>query len=107
MASIKSINLLPEIFRTDSNKKFLAATVDQLISEPEFKRIDGFVGRKFAPTFQVNDSYIEEPNTDRQNYQLEPSFVVQDQNKNITFYSGYIDLIQKIDYYGGITNNNI
>ena len=106
MASIKSINLLPEVFRTDTNKKFLAATVDQLISEPDFKRIDNFVGRTFASTFKYGDSYVEEPSKDRQNYQLEPSFVAQDQNKNITFYSSYIDLIQKIAYYGGLTNDH-
>jgi hypothetical protein len=106
MASIKSINLLPEIFRSDTNKKFLAATVDQLISEPGLKKIDGFVGRKFAPTFKYNDSYIEEPTQDRQNYQLEASFVVQDQNKNVEFYSSYIDLIQKINYYSGLTNDH-
>ncbi len=106
MASIKSINLLPEVFRTDTNKKFLAATVDQLISEPDFKRIDNFVGRTFASTFKYGDSYIEEPSKERQNYQLEPSFVAQDQNNNVTFYSSYIDLIQKISYYGGLTNNH-
>lgn len=106
MASIKSINLLPEVFRTDTNKKFLAATVDQLISEPDFKRIDNFVGRTFASTFKYGDSYVEEPSKERQDYQLEPSFVAQDQNKNVSFYSSYIDLIQKISYYGGFTNNH-
>ena len=106
MASIKSINLLPEVFRTDTNKKFLAATVDQLISEPDFKRIDNFVGRTFASTFKYGDSYIEEPNKERQSYQLEPSFVAQDQSKNVTFYSSYIDLLQKISYYGGFTNDH-
>ena len=106
MASIKSINLLPEIFRTDANKKFLAATVDQLISEPDFKRVDGFIGRKFAPTYKATDSYLEEPSTDRANYQLEPSFVVQDASKNVNFYSSYIDLLQKIAYYGGLTNDH-
>ena len=106
MAAIKSINLLPEVFRSDVNKKFLAATVDQLVSEPDFRRIDGYVGRTFAPTYQSGDSYIQEPSTDRQNYQLEPSFVVQDANNNVTFYSSYIDLIQKIAYHGGITKDH-
>lgn len=106
MASIKSINLLPEIFRTDANKKFLAATVDQLISEPDFKRIDGFIGRTFAPTYKANDSYITEPDVNRQNYQLEPSFIVQDAAENVLFYSSYVDLLQKISFYGGITNDH-
>lgn len=106
MAAIKSIDFLPEIFQTTTNKKFLAATVDQLISEPDFKRIDGYIGRKFAPTFKSTDSYIQEPSVDRQNYQLEASFVVQDSTNNVVFYSSYLDLIQKIKFYGGLTNDH-
>ena len=100
-AAIKSINFLPEIFKSDANRKFLAATVDQLISEPDFKRIDGYIGRKFAPNYRAGDKYVEEPTTDRQNYQLEPSLVVQDTDaaKSILFYSSYVDLLQKIKYY--------
>ena len=107
MAAIKSINFLPEIFKSDSNKKFLAATVDQLISEPDFRRVDGYIGRKFAPSYRPGDKYIEEPSTDRQNYQLEPSLVVQDTDSanSVLFYSNYVDLLQKIKYYGGITTN--
>ena len=31
MAKIRSVDFLPEIFQTDVNKQFLAATLDQLI----------------------------------------------------------------------------
>lgn len=106
MAATKSINFLPEVFRSDTNRKFLSATMDQLVSEPDFIKIDGYVGRKFAPTYQVGDHYLEEPSKDRQNYQLEPSVVVQDSKKNVTFYNSYMDLLQKIRYYGGLTNNH-
>ena len=102
MAVIKSINLLPEVFRSDVNQKFLAATVDQLTSEPDLVKIDGFIGRTFAPTYKYGDSYIAEPTRPRQNYQLETSFVVEDDNKNPVFYSSYLDLIEKINYYGGL-----
>ena len=106
-ASIKSLNLLPEIFRTDPNRKFIAATVDQLTSEPDFKRINGLIGRQFAPTNKSGDYYIQEPTADRQNYQLEPSVVTQDSNtKEVTFYTSYPDLLSKISYNGGITNNH-
>ena len=108
MAAIKSINFLPEIFKSDANRKFLAATVDQLISEPDFKRIDGYIGRKFAPNYRAGDKYVEEPSADRQNYQLEPSLIVQDTDatKSVLFYSNYVDLLQKIKYYGGLTNDH-
>ena len=106
MAALRTIELLPEIFRSDTNTKFLSATVDQLVSEPDFRKIDGFIGRKFAPTYNSGDSYISEPTVDRQNYQLEPSFVVEDTNKDTTFYASYLDLIEKINYYGGLANNH-
>jgi hypothetical protein len=107
MAATRTLNFLPEIFRTDANKKFLAATVDQLISEPNFKKINGYIGRRVTPTFKPSDNYISEPASTRQNYQLEPCVVVKDDYANrVDFFSSYPDLLQKIEYYGGITNNH-
>jgi hypothetical protein len=107
-SSIRSINLLPEIFRTDPNRKFLAATLDQLISEPNLQRLDGLVGRRFAPTNVEGDYYIAEDTNGRQNYQLEPAVVVQDptNNNQVTFYTNYPDLTEKIAYFGGISTDN-
>ena len=75
MALRKSSVLLPDVFQTVKNNKFLNATVDQLISEPNLQRINSFIGRKFAPNFSVGDSYVSEIDSNRQNYQLEPAIV--------------------------------
>lgn len=104
--SIRTLNFLPTVFQTTTNQKFLNATLDQLVSEPNFKKVNGYVGRKFAPTFKSSDNYLPEPTADRKNYQLEPSVVVQDVNKNVNFFSSYMDLIQQIQYYGGDTTNH-
>lgn len=106
MALRKTLKFLPEIFQTNVNDKFLSATLDQLISEPELKTVNGYIGRKFAPTYKAKDSYVTESTADRQNYQLEPSVVVRDEQSNITFFSSYIDLLNKIKYYGGLTNDH-
>jgi len=106
MAVRKTLNLLPGIFRTDTNEKFLSATIDQLVSEPNLTRVHGYIGRKFAPTYKKGDSYVTESSFNRQNYQLEPSIVVKDKEDNVEFFSSYIDLINQIKYYGGITNNH-
>jgi len=84
-----TINHLPTVFRTDANEKFLSATLDQLISEPTLRKVYGYVGRKFAPTYRSNDSYVVEPTTDRQNYQLEPSIVIKDTTakKDVNFFA--------------------
>ena len=107
MAVIKTHQFLPEIFQTETNKKFLNATLDQLISEPSLKKINGYIGRKLAPSYKTTDSYIEESTVDRQNYQLEPSLVLKnDVTNEIEFATTYTDIINKIKYYGGLTNNH-
>ena len=57
MAS-KTLSFLPTIFQTDTNEKFLSATIDQLLSEPDLKKVYGYIGRTFAPTYKNTDSYI-------------------------------------------------
>jgi hypothetical protein len=105
MASRKTQTFLPQIFQTDTNKKFLSATMDQLVSEPDLQTLYGYIGRKFAPTYNSTDSYVIESTVDRQNYQLEPSIVIKDDQNNITFFATYLDLLAKIRYYGGITTD--
>jgi len=101
MATRKTYNFLPAIFQTDTNKKFLAATMDQLTTDPNLETLYGYIGRKFAPTFTVGDSYVIEKNKTRQNYQLEPSVVVQNDQRQTTFFADYQDLLDQIAYYGG------
>ena len=103
MATKKTSNLLPAIFQTDTNNKFLSATLDQLVTEPNLRNIYGYIGRTFAPTYKNSDSYIIESSAERQKYQLEPSIVVRSEQKEITFFASYIDLINKIEYYSGLT----
>ena len=98
MALRKSSVLLPDIFQTTKNKKFLNATVDQLISEPNLQRVNSFIGRKFAPNFTVGDGYVNEIDADRQNYQLEPAVVYRSPNKQIESLTGYVDFINNLRY---------
>lgn len=106
MATTRTLDFLPSVFQTDTNRKFLSATLDQLVSEPDFTRLNGYIGRKFAPTYKSGDSYLTEVNSNRQNYQLEPSLVIKDSSNAITHYSSYTDLVNKISYYGGKTTNH-
>lgn len=105
MANIRTVNLLPSVFRTDTNKKFLNATLDQLVSRPELQKINGYIGRRFAPTTKSSDSYVQEINSLRQNYQLEPSVVSTNKSGKTEFFGSYIDLLQQIEYYGGVVND--
>ena len=107
MATTKSVDFLPPIFQTSTNKQFLAATLDQLIQEPEFKKTQGFVGRHVGPGINPNDYYVVEPTAQRANYQLEPGVVSLDPSKTTTIndvitYPGISDAIAR---QGGFTND--
>jgi hypothetical protein len=106
MAYRRSLDFLPNVFRTEVNEKFLHATIDQLISEPELKRVDGYIGRRFSPVSGSNDSFINELTTSRQNYQLEPHTTYLDDDSKVRFTAGYVDLLRRIESLGGFTNNH-
>jgi hypothetical protein len=95
MALRRTIDLLPEIFRTDTNRKFLAATLDQLTQEPNLKRTQGFVGRRVGPGVNPANNYVVEPTTTRSNYQLEPGVTFLKPNttqvQDTITYPGFID----------------
>ena len=71
----RTVDLLPEIFRTETNKQFLAATLDQLTQDPNLKRTQGYVGRRVGPGVNPADNYVTEPTATRTDYQLEPGVV--------------------------------
>ena len=70
--NVRTVDFLPEIFQTPVNRQFLAATLDQLVQEPKFKKNQGFIGRRIGPGVNANDRYVVESTAVRNNYQLEP-----------------------------------
>ena len=99
-------NLLPDFYRSASNKKFLQATLDQLFQPGTLTKVNGFVGRKNAKAATGKDIYVTASDPTKQNYQLEPGIVVKDSLKNITFFKDYIDYINQIGVFGGNTTDH-
>ncbi len=97
MARRRTVDLLPEIFRTPTNRQFLSATLDQLTQEPNLKRTQGFVGRRVGPGVNPADSYVTEPTEVRADYQLEPGvvFFAPDTNRarDAITYPGMLDAL--------------
>ena len=84
---ISSSNFLPRFYKTDTNKKFLQATLDQLIVQGTVKKINGYVGRQNSKATLGKDIFLAAPTNSRQNYQLEPGMVIKDTLGNKwTFY---------------------
>jgi len=108
MATVRTVDFLPDIFRTPVNKQFLSATLDQLVQEPKFKKSQGFIGRRVGPGVNANDHYVLEPTKSRNDYQLEPGVIQIDPTDatkivDAITYPGLTDALQ---VQGGITNNS-
>ena len=97
MARVRTVDFLPEIFQTSTNKQFLSATLDQLVQEPKFKKSQGFVGRRVGPGVDATDRYIIEPTSSRNNYQLEPGVILKKTDstevKDLITYPGISDAL--------------
>ena len=102
----KSERFIPRFFRSDANKKFLSGTIDPLIQRGTAKKLNGYIGRKNSKATLANDVFLKENLEDRENYQLEPSLVQEDDLNNIDFYRDYIDFINSVKVNGGIVNNH-
>ena len=101
-----TVNFLPKFYQSDSNKKFLQATLDQLYQPGSIKKINGYVGRENAKSATGTDVYIDAADSVRQNYQLEPAITITDKIGNQTFFKDYIDYINQINTFGGNTSNH-
>ena len=106
MARIRSIDFLPEIFQTETNRKFLNSTLDQLIQEPKLKQTQGYIGRRNAPGKSSEDGYVLEPTTRRAQYQLEPGVIFKDDNGNTVDALTYMGLIDGLATAGANVENH-
>ena len=98
----RSVDLLPTVFQTDSNAKFLGAVLDPLIQPGTLQKTVGYVGRRFGKTYNGKDVYLDSDQTLRSRYQLEPGVVVR-KNSVIEKFYDYIDLKNQIKFF----NNNV
>lgn len=75
VTKVRTIEFLPEIFRTETNRQFLAATLDQLTQNQNIVPIQGYIGSRFGYGVNKNDKYVVEPTKQRTDYQLDPAVV--------------------------------
>lgn len=106
-SKIRTLDFLPEIFRTNENRQFLSATLDQLVQPGNISTIEGYIGSKFGYGVKSTDNYVREIDKVRTNYQLEPAvvFLKKDSStaKDLLTYPGFTDSLKT---QGGIINND-
>src|SRR6056300_2095093 len=95
----KSIDLLPNTFRTEVNDKFLSGALDPLIQPGALDKLSGFIGRRFGKTFKGTDVYLDTDQTLRSRYQLEPGVTVE-KDQNLQKFYDYLDLKNMVKFFG-------
>ena len=99
-------DFIPRYFRTETNKKFLQGTLDQLIQPGVAEKLNFYAGRKTAKSYKSDDLYLNDVSSNRENYQLEPALVIKDDIGNVKYYKDYIDYINQIKNLGGNTQDH-
>ena len=96
---IRTLDFLPEIFKTTTNAQFLAATLDQLVAQPNTKKIQGCINAK--------DRYVTEPTKTRTDYQLDPGVIfLKENNSTAKDFISYPGIIDALTLEGGLTADN-
>ena len=107
MAKIRTLEFLPEIFKTSTNAQFLGATLDQLVNEPKTETLQGYVGSKFGYGVNAKDYYVTEPTKTRTDYQLAPGTAFLNKNQSTAKdFLTYPELIDALQLKGGVTLDN-
>ena len=95
----KSVEFLPNTFRTEPNEKFLSGVVDPFIQPGALDKLSGYVGRRFGKTYNATDVYLDNDQTLRSRYQLEPGVTVEKDQKLERFYD-YLDFKNMLKFFG-------
>lgn len=95
----KTVELLPKVFQTDTNDKFMSGVVDPLVQPGVLQKISGYIGRKYGKTFKGTDVYVDSDQTLRSRYQLEPA-VVEKRHSIVEKYFDYLDFKNQLKFFG-------
>lgn len=97
--------LLPTILQTDTNKRFLKTTLDNLMSSGNTETIDTYWGRISGSSYDPSlDVYNPEHTSTRLNYQLSNGFSVGENSEFIDSVS-YIEFLKALEQSGADTTN--
>ena len=95
----RSVELLPVIFQTDTNDKFLSGVLDPLVQPGVLEKVVGYIGRRYGKTYNSNDIYVDTDQTLRSRYQLEPGVIYKNQDSIENFYD-YLDFKNQLKFFG-------
>ncbi len=101
----RTVDLLPQIFKTDANTKFLNAVFDPLVQPGTLDKTVGYVGRRYGKTYNSQDIYLDTDQTLRSRYQLEPGITIKEDQKINNFYD-YLDFKNQLRFFNNYNEND-
>ncbi len=101
----RSVELLPVVFQTDANDKFLSGVLDPLVQPGVLDKVVGYIGRRYEKTYSGKDVYVDTDQTLRSRYQLEPGVIYKNQEKVENFYD-YLDFKNQLKFFGNIDDRD-
>lgn len=105
--NVRTLDFLPEIFQTSSNRQFLEASLDVLTSQPNLKRVEGFIGQRYGYGIGPRDRYVVEPSRKRRNYQLDPAVVfLKPETQTAKDFINYDGILQSLEQNGADVSNH-
>jgi hypothetical protein len=95
----KTKDLLPQLFQTGANTKFLEGALDPLVQPGVLDKKVGYIGRRYGKTYKSSDVYLDTDQTLRSRYQLEPGVVVRNDIRVENIYD-YLDFKNQLKFFG-------
>ena len=95
----RTVDLLPQVFKTDTNDKFMAAVVDPLVQPGVLQKTTGYIGRRWGKTYTGTDIYLDDDTTLRSRYQLEPGVVISNEQGQVENFYDYIDFKNQLQFF--------
>ena len=102
----RTVDLLPQVFKTETNSKFMAGVIDPLVQPGVLQKTVGYVGRRYGKTYKGADIYLDSDNTLRSRYQLEPGVVLSDERGNIENFYDYIDFKNQLRFFNNFNERD-
>lgn len=102
----RSVDLLPQVFKTDTNSKFLAGVVDPLVQPGALEKTVGYVGKRFGKTYKGSDIYLDSDDSLRSRYQLEPGVIIKDDRGVIENFYDYVDFKNQLQFFNNLSERD-
>jgi hypothetical protein len=98
----RTTDFLPNRFQTTTNAKFFSGSLDPFIQPGLLEKTVGYLGRKYGKTYNSKEIYLDDDNSLRSKYQLEPGIVTRKNGEIDKFYD-YLDFKNQLKYF----DNNV